>query len=184
VCLLAHPGVCLQYLGYHYKTPPVQTPKTPTRNSTPRRGVCLYYHRYQPEIPVGRLPIPNPELLTQNPEENQPSLLSSGFGPFGPQPSTFCSAYVHCLGRASDQAVLRPPLEMLTCCLRSFVYPSVLGPHSRTPSFQGTLTGVLTCLLRAFSRETRRGALRAGGWPGKGVFLPHSLEPGRAPVTA
>jgi len=75
-------------------------------------------------------------------------LLSSGFGPFGPQPSTFCSAYVYCLGRASDQVVLRPPLEMLTCCLRSFVYPSVLGPHSRTPSFQGTLTGVLTCFLR------------------------------------
>ena len=121
----------------------MQTPKTHTRNSTLRRGVCLYYHRYQPEIPVGRLPIPNPELLTQNPEENQPSLLSSGFGPFGPQPSTLCSAYVHSLGRVSDQAVLHPPLEMLTCCLRTLV------SHPKGPFRIVILQGPLSPCLRS-----------------------------------
>ena len=75
---------------------------------------------------------------------------------------------------------------LLTCFLRAAYVPLCTlvswVPVPGRPSFQGTLTGVLTCPV--CSRETRRGALRAGGGPGKGVFLPHSLEPGRAPVTA
>jgi len=63
----------------------------------------------------------NPELHTQNPEENQPSLLSSGFGPVGPKPST--SPLLFSLRGPLRIIILRGPYRdtyvLLTCCLRS-----------------------------------------------------------------
>jgi len=60
-------GVCLRYPRYHYKTPQQQTPKTPTRNSTPRRGVCLCSHEYLHNTTVGRLQRPKPRTPHSEP---------------------------------------------------------------------------------------------------------------------
>ena len=149
----------------------------------PHPGIGWFYNRVYSLIgrDCGRLRLPCPYRCLSNLN----SLLSS----------PLCSAYIllpfPCVPPKGSLPECPPPgtlIGMLTCSLRApyvaLCTPVSWVPIPGRPSLQGTLTGVLTFCLQVSLRETRRGGLRPGGWPGKGVFLPSSLEPGRAPVTA
>ena len=108
-------GVCLRYPKYHYKTPQQQTPKTHTRNSTLRRGVCLCSHEYLHNTTVGRLQRPTPRTPHSEPRREPAQSAIIGLRTCWSEALHFHSSPSVVPSGLSSSGDL---IEILTCCLR------------------------------------------------------------------